>query len=158
VLANACFGHTPLVVKPHDYARLLMEKIERHGVKCWLMNTGFSGEPHGSRCRVALSTSRALVDAAVSGKLEHVEFESDPVFQFEIPSSCPGLEAELLNPRALARDQGEYEMRAARLATDFMNDFSQFAKLVPERVKEMLAGITLLEDSLDLLDQFRITI
>ncbi len=158
VLSNACFGHTPLVIKPHDYARLFMEKIKRHSVQCWLMNTGFSGEPYGSDRHVPIETSRAIVDSVVSGKLEGVEFEPDPVFQFEIPKTCPGIDDNILNPRNMARDQGEYELRANGLATDFMDDFSQFTDFVPESVKDMLSHITLLEDSLDIMEQFRITI
>jgi phosphoenolpyruvate carboxykinase (ATP) len=158
VLSQACFGHTPLVMKPHEYANLFMEKIKRHGVKCWLMNTGWSGEPYGHGERVKLAVSRAIVNAVVSGQLDDVEFEVDPIFQFEIPRQCPGIDSKLLDPRGVARDEGEYEVRANRLASEFMKDFAQFEEHVPESVREMLANITLLEDTLDIMDQFRMTI
>ena len=158
VLSNACFGHTPLVLKPHEYAGLFMNKVKHHGVQCWLMNTGYSGEPHGSDAHVPFRVSRAIVDAVLTGKLENVEFHKDPVFQFEIPVTCPGVDDSMLDPRNIARDQGEYELRANGLASDFMDDFSQFSQLVPKSVKQMLSNITLLEDSLDILEQFRITI
>ncbi|MBW1871231.1 MAG: phosphoenolpyruvate carboxykinase (ATP) [Deltaproteobacteria bacterium] len=158
VLHNACFGTTPLVMKPHEYAKLFMDKINKHKVDCWLMNTGWSGEPYGSGDRVKIADSRALVKAVVTGQLENAEFEIDPIFQFEIPRSCPEVDQKMLNPRNVARDEGEYEMRANRLASDFMNDFSQFEDSVPESVREMLSTITLLEDSLDVLEQFKMTI
>jgi len=158
VLNSACFGASPLVLKPQEYAKLFMQKILRHNVRCWLMNTGWSGEPKGRGRRVELAHSRALVHAAIGGKLEDVDYELDPIFQYEIPKSCPGVPETILNPRSAAGDEGEYEVRANRLASDFMMDFIHFKDDMPESIQEMLSRIVLLEDTLDLMDQFRLTI
>ena len=158
VLNSACFGASPLVLKPQEYAKLFMQKILQHNVRCWLMNTGWSGEPKGRGRRLELAHSRALVHAAVGGKLDDVEYEVDPILQYEIPRSCPGVPETILNPRHAAGDEGEYEVRANRLASDFMMDFIHFKEEMPESIQEMLARIVLLEDTLDIMDQFRLTI
>ena len=158
VLHSACFGASPLVMRPQDYARLFMEKIAKHHVQCWLMNTGWSGDPKGRGARVKLEHSRALVHAAVSGRLDDVEYEADPIMLFQIPMSCPGVPQEILNPRTAAADEGEYEVRANRLASDFIQDFIHFKDDMPESVLEMLSRVVLLEDSLDIMGQFKFSI
>jgi len=158
ILNNACFGATPLVMMPQDYARHLMTRLVKHKVRCWLMNTGWSGEPEGRAERIRLNQSKAMVDAAVSGALDAVPYETDPIFQFEVPRECPGLPADLLSPRSRAADEGEYEVRANRMATDFMKDFKLFEKDMPESIREMLSKIVLLEESLDVIDKLDLNI
>lgn len=158
VLHSACFGACPVMLHPREYAQLFWNRIQKHDVRCWLLNTGWAGEPRGRGERVALNVSRTLVHAALNGFLDDVEVRVDPVFQFGVPASCPGLEADLLDPRLLASDEGEYEVRANRLATDFLQDFDQFIEDVPGSVREMLSQIVLLEDSLDVMERFRFTI
>ena len=158
VLYNACFGASPLLLRPQDYAKLFMKKIVGHNVRCWLMNTGWSGEPRGRGSRVEMAHSRALVHAAVNGDLDDVEYDADPIFLFEIPRTAPGVPVSILNPRHAANDEGEYEVRANRLASDFMQDFAQFLDDMPESVLDMVSRVVLLEDTLDIMDQFKFSI
>ena len=149
---SSCFGTCPLALPPHEYAMRFMEKIVRHGTRCWIMNTGWAGEPYGKGDRIDQSLSRTLVRAATSGVLDSVPMEEDPVFGFRIPSQCPGVESRLLDPRQLAADPGEYEIRANRLAQEFMADFSRFGGEMPEDVRSTLSDILSFEDPLDLVD------
>ncbi len=158
VLFESCFGAAPLSIEPHRYAGLFLARLKKHGTQCWLMNTGYSGEPEGRAERVAIADSRAMVHAVLAGQLEQVEYETDPVFQFETPTTCPGVDDKILNPRLQALDDGEYEVRANRLASDFMRDFQPFIEHVPPGIREMLSQITLLEDSLDIMEVFRLSI
>ncbi|MDJ0816205.1 MAG: hypothetical protein QNJ58_08365, partial [Desulfobacterales bacterium] len=99
-----------------------------------------------------------LIYAAVSGKLNDVPYESDPVFSFEIPTECPGVPSAILNPRRMAKDRGEYELRAVQLARKFMEDFARYENEMPERMRTMLLNVLSLEDSFDMLEDFRLTI
>ncbi|MBF0120422.1 MAG: phosphoenolpyruvate carboxykinase (ATP) [Desulfobacterales bacterium] len=154
---SVCFGASPISIQPHEYAKTFMEKIKKHNVTCWLMNTGWVGEPCGNSERIKISCSRALINAVVTGKLKDVEYETDPVFQFEIPKECPGIPANILNPRMAAKDEGEYEVRANRLAYEFMKDYSQFETLMPETMRSMLSNIISIKDSVDLLEEFSLS-
>lgn len=149
---SACFGTCPIAMAPHEYALSFMEKIKRHEVTCWLMNTGWIGEPYGESERVSIALSRALVNAVTSGALENVEYETDPVFGYEIPVSCPDVPSQMLNPRNMARDSGEFEVRANRLAEEFMKDFDKFGDDMPEEVRSRLSRVMSLENMLDVVD------
>lgn len=130
----------------------LLEKIKTHNTVCWLMNTGWIGEPSHKADRISIRHSRALADAAISGALNDVEFETDPVFQYEIPRTCPGVDipAKMLNPREAAADAGDYELRANRLVAEFMKDFAQYEDKMPEDMRTMLSQIISVDDTLDL--------
>jgi phosphoenolpyruvate carboxykinase (ATP) len=143
---------------PHEYAEAFLLKIKKHEINCWLMNTGWVGECHGDCERTSIATSRKLVEAALSGELGKVEFETDPVFGFELPTSCPGVPSDILNPRNLAKDDGDYEVRANRLIVDFVENFKIFGDKMPKSVLEMVASIPVLENSLDLMEQFDLSI
>jgi len=132
----------------------LLEKIRKHNVRCWLVNTGWIGDPHGKASRIPIEYSRALIRAVLSGQMETVGYETDPVFQFEIPKECPGLPARLLNPRTAASDPGEYEMRANRLAQAFTEAFEQFKDEMPDTMQDMLSGLLSIEKSFDFMDDF----
>ena len=149
---SACFGTCPIAMAPHDYAMAFLEKIKKHNVTCWLMNTGWIGEPYGESERVRIALSRALVNAAASGDLDNVEYETDPVFGYEIPKSCPDVPCEVLNPRNIARDKGEFEVRANRLSEEFMKDFDKFGDKMPEEVRSRLSSVLNIEDMLDVVD------
>jgi phosphoenolpyruvate carboxykinase (ATP) len=155
---ETCFGGSSLTLPAHVCGNLLMERIRKHGVTCWLLNTGWIGEPRGIGDRIGIAQSRRLIGAAVSGSLDDVSYEIDPVFSFEIPGECPGIPAGLLNPRNAARDQGEYELRAVQLARRFMEDFGKYQQEMPENMRTMLSGVLSLDDSYDLLDKLRLTI
>ena len=148
---NTCFGASSLLLPAHVYGNRLLEKIKKHQVTCWLMNTGWIGEPAGRTERVRIHVSRALIRAAVSGQLDTVAYETDPVFGFEVPTACPEVSREILNPRNMAEDEGEYEVRANRLAREFMKDFEQFEDQMPETMRTMMAEVLSPDDSFDLL-------
>ena len=148
------FGASSLTLPPAAYSGRLLEKIRKHNVRCWLVNTGWIGDPHGKASRIPIEYSRALIRAVLSGQMETVGYETDPVFQFEIPKECPGLPARLLNPRTAASDPGEYEMRANRLAQAFTEAFEQFKDEMPDTMQDMLSGLLSIEKSFDFMDDF----
>ena len=95
---SACFGAPFMVHHPTVYAGLLKRKIERYGVHCWLINTGWTGGPYGVGKRISIRHTRALLDAALSGALLDVEYYTDPIFGFEVPKTCPGVPDTVLYP------------------------------------------------------------
>jgi phosphoenolpyruvate carboxykinase (ATP) len=129
----------------------LMENIKKNNITCWLLNTGWSGEPCTRSERIPMDYSRALVRAAVSGALAKVSFEIDPLFQFEIPCECPGglIPSKILNPRETAEDSGEYELRAMRLVAEFSKDFEKYGQLMPEEMREMMSQILSLGETME---------
>ncbi len=156
IIFSVVFGDTMLAKPAHEYGKRLMENILKYGTTCWLVNTGWCGEPSYKGKRISIDVSRALVAAAVTGELSKVSFEADPVFQFEIPCECPGgvVPAKLLNPRESAEDAGEFEMRAMRLVTAFLENFQQYEDMVPEEMRAMMSRIITIDDKLDLEEFF----
>jgi len=154
VMFSVAFGDTMIALPAYAYAKRLMENIIKHNINCWLLNTGWSGEPSYRSERIKIEYSRALVKAAISGELSKMEFEADPVFQFEIPKESPGnvVPASILNPRESAEDSAEYELRAIRLVSEFMKNFEQYEDVVPEEMRAMLSQIISIDDNLDLED------
>jgi phosphoenolpyruvate carboxykinase (ATP) len=124
---SACFGAPFMPLHPMVYADLLGEKIAEHGVRVWLVNTGWTGGPYGVGERFKIAHSRAVVRAAIAGDLDDVEYRVDPVFGFEVPTSCPNLPAELLDPRTTWADPGAYDAKAKELGIRFVENFEQFA-------------------------------
>jgi phosphoenolpyruvate carboxykinase (ATP) len=155
---DTCFGASTLTLPAHVYGNLLMEKIKKHDVNCWLLNTGWLGEPRGTGEPIKIAQTRKLICAAVSGQLNDLPYETDPVFSFEIPKECPGVPAAFLNPRKMVKDPGEYEVRAVQLARKFMEDFARYEKEMPESMRTMLLNVLSLDDSFDMLEEFRISI
>ena len=96
---STCFGGPFMVHHPMVYAQLLGEKIRKHNAQCWLVNTGWTGGPYGVGKRIKISYTRAMVEALLNGALDHAAFVIDPVFEFQAIQSCPGVPAEVLNPR-----------------------------------------------------------
>jgi phosphoenolpyruvate carboxykinase (ATP) len=119
------FGEPFMPRHPEVYARMLGEKMEEHGTRVYLVNTGWSGGPYGIGKRLDISLTRAMVRAALSGELESVEYEEDKLFHLWVPRSCPGVPKEVLNPRNTWQDKGEYDRRAARLASEFAAHFER---------------------------------
>ena len=109
------------------YAKLLGERVSKYKVDCWLVNTGWSGGPFGVGKRMAIAYSRAIVRAVLEGALAEVPTEQDPVFGLHVPTSCPGVPAEVLNPRNTWKDDNAYETKARELAAAFNENFKQFA-------------------------------
>ncbi len=124
---SACFGGPFMVHHPYRYAELLRGKIERYGVKCWLVNTGWVGGPYGIGKRISIKHTRALLNAVLSGKLEKVKYYSDPIFGFEVPKSCPDVPEGVLEPWSSWPSREEYDKRYRDLAARFQENFSKFA-------------------------------
>ncbi len=152
VMFNVCFGDAALALPAYAYGMRLLEKIRDHHTSCWLMNTGWIGEPSHKGERIPIRYSKALANAAIAGVFDDVEFETDPVFQYEIPKACPGVDvpANILIPREAAADPGDYELRANRLVAEFMKDFAQYEDKMPEDMRTMLSQIISVDDTLDL--------
>ena len=123
---SACFGAPFLPLRPGEYANLLRERIEKYNVRCYLLNTGWTGGPYGIGERININYTRAMVKAAISGELEDVEMYTDPIFRLEVPTSCPDVPSELLNPRNTWADKQAYDLQAADLAQRFKKNFTQF--------------------------------
>ena len=96
---SACFGAPFLPLHPGKYAKMLGQKMQENKVNVWMINTGWSGGAFGTGTRMKLKYTRAMITAALEGKLDDVSFNNDPVFGMAVPETCPGVPAELLQPR-----------------------------------------------------------
>jgi phosphoenolpyruvate carboxykinase (ATP) len=133
---SACFGGPFMVHHPYKYAELLKRKIERYGAKCWLVNTGWVGGPYGIGKRISIRYTRALLNAALSGKLDDVTYKKDPIFGFEVPEHCPDVPDDVLNPASSWSDKKEYNRRYKDLAMRFKENFGKFELQTPQEVIE----------------------
>jgi phosphoenolpyruvate carboxykinase (ATP) len=131
---SACFGAPFLPLHPGRYADLLGMKMKEHGVKVWMINTGWSGGPYLKGSRMRLSYTRAMISAVLEGQLDHAEFETHPVFGMAMPKTCPGLPSRLLNPRNTWADKMAYDEMAARLADWFITNFEKYANDVSQEI------------------------
>ncbi|GAB3256705.1 phosphoenolpyruvate carboxykinase (ATP) [Larkinella harenae] len=121
---SACFGAPFMPLHPLAYAQLLREKIEQSNVNVWMINTGWTGGPYGIGERIKLPYTRAMINAALSGKLGDNEFETLPVFDLQIPTACEGVPAEILNP--VWEDRDQYMARAKALQKEFEDNYKQY--------------------------------
>src|SRR5690242_5296494 len=133
---STCFGAPFLPLNPNAYASLLGEKIARHGVQCWLVNTGWSGGPYGVGQRIRLTLTRAMARAALAGMLDRIPTAPDPVFGLEVPLQVPGVPDALLLPRGTWTDPAAYDAQAARLSQMFRENFEQFHDHVHAAVRD----------------------
>jgi phosphoenolpyruvate carboxykinase (ATP) len=133
---STCFGAPFLPLHPNVYARLLGEKIAKHQAKVWLVNTGWTGGPYGVGKRMAIAHTRAMISAALAGELDRVSFTRHPVFNVEMPASCPGVPTDVLDPRNTWPDAGAYDEQARKLAGMFAQNFQTFAQDVSPAVKD----------------------
>ena len=134
---SACFGAPFMVHHPAKYAELLRNKIDRYNVKCWLVNTGWVGGPYGVGKRISIKYTRALLNAALSGKLDTVKYKKDPIFGFETPLECPDVPAEVLDPSSSWSDGQEYDKKYKQLAQRFIENFKKFEDQTPKEVVEV---------------------
>lgn len=133
---SACFGKVFLPLHPTKYADLLGRKLEEHpDVNVWLVNTGWSGGPYGVGERMKLKYTRAMITAAMEGKLNQVDYEAHSVFGVLMPKSCPNVPENILNPRNTWENKEVYDVKANELAELFVNNFAQYAS---EASKEIL--------------------
>ena len=125
---STCFGAPFLPQPPAVYAQLLGEKLARHGSTVWLVNTGWTGGQFGEGRRMPIEATRALLHAALSGALDGVEYRTDETFGFEVPTSVPGVDANLLDPRSTWADPEAYDRKARDLARMFRDNFARFTE------------------------------
>lgn len=130
---STCFGAPFLPLHAGRYAALLGQKIARHQARVWLINTGWTGGPHGVGSRMKIGYTRAMIRAALSGALDNVGYERDLWFNIDIPATCPGVPADVLKPRLTWKSGADYDAAAARLASMFTDNFVKFeAEVSPD--------------------------
>ncbi len=123
---SPCFGGPFLVWHPTKYAELLAEKLRKHGAQTWLVNTGWSGGAYGVGSRIKLKYTRAIIDAIHSGALANVSTVEDPAFGFQVPTSCPEVPSEMLQPRNTWSDKAAYDEKAKKVAGLFRENFKKY--------------------------------
>jgi phosphoenolpyruvate carboxykinase (ATP) len=133
---STCFGAPFMPRHPSVYGNLLKERIARGNVKCWLVNTGWTGGKYGTGSRMPIKATRALLNAALDGSLNDVEFRTDENFGFEVPVSVPGVDGAILNPRDTWADKADYDSTAAKLVKLFIHNFAKFQAHVDKGVRD----------------------
>lgn len=134
---SACFGAPFMPLHPTKYAEMLSEKMQKAGVNVWLVNTGWTGGPYGTGSRMKLKYTRAMIDAALDGKLDDVPFMTHPIFGLNMPQECPNVPSEVLNPKDTWANKEAYDKKAEQLARSFNDNFEKFAEYANE---EIMAG------------------
>jgi phosphoenolpyruvate carboxykinase (ATP) len=124
---STCFGAPFLPLHPTKYAELLGEKMRKHNVNIWLINTGWTGGAYGTGRRMKLSYTRAMITAALTGELDQVSYATHEVFGLHFPISCPNVPAEVLDPRNTWTDKQAYDAKANNLAVQFVKNFEKYA-------------------------------
>jgi phosphoenolpyruvate carboxykinase (ATP) len=133
---SSCFGAPFMPRHPAVYGNLLREKIAKHEVTCWLVNTGWTGGVYGEGHRMPIKYTRALLHGALDGFLNDVEMRTDSNFGFEVPLSCPDVPDDVLNPRGTWADGAAYDAKAAHLARLFRENFKEYEEHVSDEVKK----------------------
>src|SRR5206468_8762025 len=113
---STCFGAPFLPLAPSRYATMLGERIARHQARVWLVNTGWTGGPYGTGKRMKIAFTRAMIRAALSGALDGVAYEKDPIFNLDVPASCPDVPSEVLKPRDTWANGADYDAQSKKLA------------------------------------------
>lgn len=134
---SACFGSAFLPLHPTKYAELLGNKMKTHKVNVWLVNTGWSGGGFGVGQRMKLSYTRAMITAALTGELDKTAFKKHDIFGMEVPTACPNVPTEILDPRNTWADKNAYDEKANSLAHSFVKNFEKYKSYANE---EILAG------------------
>jgi phosphoenolpyruvate carboxykinase (ATP) len=124
---SACFGAPFMVHHPSRYAEMLAARMVRHGVNTWLVNTGWTGGPFGVGKRISIRHTRALLTAALEGKLLKVEYVKDPVFGFDVPRTCPDVPNDVLDPSSSWGKKEDYWKKYDALAARFIDNFKRFS-------------------------------
>jgi phosphoenolpyruvate carboxykinase (ATP) len=133
---SACFGAVFLVWHPTKYAEMLGRKLQEHGSRVWLVNTGWSGGPYGVGKRMKLGYTRAMVRAALGGQLDSVQTYTDEIFGLSVPTKVPGVPDEVMRPRETWSDGDAYDAQARKLAEMFRKNFEKFGANVDPRLRE----------------------
>ncbi|MDH4208166.1 MAG: phosphoenolpyruvate carboxykinase (ATP), partial [Anaerolineae bacterium] len=132
---SSCFGAPFMALPPAVYADMFGDRIRKHKVKCWLVNTGWIGGPYGEGHRIDIGSTRAIIRAALSGALDNVPTWQDPNFGLHVPTTCPDIDDSLLRPRETWRDPKRYDQTAAQLVARFRENLKQFEGALSEGVK-----------------------
>ncbi|MBI5556337.1 MAG: phosphoenolpyruvate carboxykinase (ATP) [Deltaproteobacteria bacterium] len=133
---SACYGAPFMPMHPMRYAELLGQKLDRHGARVWLINTGWSGGPAGIGTRMSIAHTRAMVNAALNGKLDDVATETEPFFGLQIPLHCPDVPDKVLNPCNTWASPDAYRAQAEKLAGLFAKNFQQFADQTTREIRQ----------------------
>jgi len=143
---STCFGGPFMVHQPYAYAELLKKKVLKHGANVWLVNTGWTGGSFGVGKRISIHHTRALLNAALNGKLNKVEYKKDPVFGFDVPTTCEGVPSGILDPASTWPSREEYFRKYDALAARFIENFKLMMAECPEHILEAgpkrLAAVT----------------
>ena len=131
---SACYGAPFMALNPSVYADLLHQRLEMTGAQTWLINTGWVGGKFGVGKRIAIQETRKMVRAILNNGFVGTTFTKDPVFGFEVPNTCPGVDSKLLNPREMWADREAYDVVKAGLGEKFKANFEQFRGLVSPEV------------------------
>ncbi len=131
---SACFGGPFMVHHPFTYAAMLKAKMLRHGARCWLVNTGWVGGGFNVGKRISIRHTRALLNAALDGRLDQVEYRRDRLFGFKVPLSCPDVPQDVLDPAQSWGNKDEYWRRYDALVARYLDNFKQFADGCPAAV------------------------
>jgi len=131
---SACFGAPFMVLPPSFYSDLLKRKILHYGVNCWLVNTGWVGGPYGTGKRISIHHTRNLLNAALSRDLDQVAYYTDPVFNFQVPKSCPNIPESVLYPASSWGNQEDYMAKYRALASRFIDNFKKFKEFCSPEV------------------------
>lgn len=131
---SACFGAPFLPLHPTKYAEMFGEKMKKHDVHVWMINTGWSGGPYGVGKRMKLPYTRAMITAALNGELDQVDYAPHPIFGMLMPKECPGVPSEVLNPRNTWENPEKYDEKAKELAKQFIANFEKFADQAGEEI------------------------
>jgi phosphoenolpyruvate carboxykinase (ATP) len=132
---SPCFGGPFLVWHPTKYAEMLADKLKKHNAQTWLVNTGWSGGPYGVGARIKLKYTRAIIDAIHAGALLGVPTQLDPVFGLAVPTSCPDVPAEILQPRNTWADKAAYDEKAKKVASLFRDNFKKYEAQASDEVR-----------------------
>jgi phosphoenolpyruvate carboxykinase (ATP) len=135
VTFSTCFGAPFLPLHPSVYAGMLGEKLQQHGARVWLLNTGWTGGPYGVGQRIKLAFTRRMVTAALSGELDNVETWTDPFFGLSVPVRIDGVPDRVLRPRETWANPSDYDAKAGRLAEMFADNFEKYEDQVSEEVR-----------------------
>lgn len=133
---SACFGAPFMPLHPSVYSKILGDKIEKHKVNSWLVNTGWTGGPYGTGKRMSIKHTRALLNAALNSKLNKANYSTDPIFGLHIPDSCEGVPEEVLTPRNTWADKNAYDEKAKELAYRFRENFKEYQSYVSDEVQK----------------------
>ncbi|MFC2088951.1 phosphoenolpyruvate carboxykinase [Calditrichota bacterium] len=131
---SACFGAPFMPLHPSVYSKILGDKIEKHKVNSWLVNTGWTGGPYGVGKRMSIKHTRALLNSALIGKLDNASYTTDPIFGLPIPDSCEDVPTEVLTPRGTWADKNAYDEKAKELARRFRENFKEYESYVSNEV------------------------